>query len=110
MASVLPATGQGVASGSFRLLTLRFPGAGKWFVSTGKDNLLNAWRTPYGASIFQVGGCFLGRAWRWAASGAPSWHQPGGRQLWGGGNHFDVAGFGTQRVGCGDATNVDAAW
>lgn len=29
--------------------------AGKWFVSTGKDNLLNAWRTPYGASIFQVG-------------------------------------------------------
>lgn len=33
-------------------------------MSTGKDNLLNAWRTPYGASIFQVGGCFLGRAWR----------------------------------------------
>lgn len=30
--------------------------AGKWFVSTGKDNLLNAWRTPYGASIFQVTG------------------------------------------------------
>lgn len=28
--------------------------AGKWFVSTGKDNLLNAWRTPYGSSIFQV--------------------------------------------------------
>lgn len=28
--------------------------SGKWFVSTGKDNLLNAWRTPYGASIFQV--------------------------------------------------------
>uniref|UniRef100_A0A8C3U901 Uncharacterized protein n=1 Tax=Catharus ustulatus TaxID=91951 RepID=A0A8C3U901_CATUS len=26
---------------------------GKWFVSTGKDNLLNAWRAPYGASIFQ---------------------------------------------------------
>lgn len=25
-------------------------------MSTGKDNLLNAWRTPYGASIFQVGG------------------------------------------------------
>lgn len=24
-------------------------------MSTGKDNLLNAWRTPYGASIFQVG-------------------------------------------------------
>lgn len=28
---------------------------GKWFVSTGKDNLLNAWRTPYGVSLFQVG-------------------------------------------------------
>lgn len=26
-------------------------------MSTGKDNLLNAWRTPYGASIFQVRGC-----------------------------------------------------
>ena len=23
-------------------------------ICTGKDNLLNAWRTPYGASIFQV--------------------------------------------------------
>lgn len=23
-------------------------------MSTGKDNLLNAWRTPYGASIFQA--------------------------------------------------------
>ena len=32
------------------------PPTGKWFVSTGKDNLLNAWRTPYGASIFQVRG------------------------------------------------------
>lgn len=31
-----------------------FRSEGKWFVSTGKDNLLNAWRTPYGASIFQV--------------------------------------------------------
>ncbi|XP_074385092.1 transducin-like enhancer protein 2 isoform X2 [Zonotrichia albicollis] len=29
------------------------PVVGKWFVSTGKDNLLNAWRAPYGASIFQ---------------------------------------------------------
>lgn len=34
--------------------SLCLPPAGKWFVSTGKDNLLNAWRTPYGASIFQV--------------------------------------------------------
>ncbi|KAK4293410.1 hypothetical protein Pmani_033888, partial [Petrolisthes manimaculis] len=36
------------------VLSLRFANAGKWFVSTGKDNLLNAWRTPYGASIFQL--------------------------------------------------------
>uniref|UniRef100_A0A8C5ERA1 Transducin-like enhancer protein 1 n=1 Tax=Gouania willdenowi TaxID=441366 RepID=A0A8C5ERA1_GOUWI len=36
------------------VLSLQFAYCGKWFVSTGKDNLLNAWRTPYGASIFQV--------------------------------------------------------
>lgn len=37
-----------------RSRSLSFPSPGRWFVSTGKDNLLNAWRTPYGASIFQV--------------------------------------------------------
>ena len=36
------------------VLSLKFAHCGKWFVSTGKDNLLNAWRTPYGAGIFQV--------------------------------------------------------
>ena len=36
------------------VLSLKFAYCGKWFASTGKDNLLNAWRTPYGASIFQV--------------------------------------------------------
>ena len=36
------------------VLSLKFASCGKWFISTGKDNLLNAWRTPYGASIFQV--------------------------------------------------------
>lgn len=36
------------------VLSLKFASCGKWFVSTGKDNLLNGWRTPYGASIFQV--------------------------------------------------------
>ena len=36
------------------VLSLKFAHTGKWFVTTGKDNLLNAWRTPYGASIFQV--------------------------------------------------------
>ncbi|XP_053689814.1 protein groucho-like isoform X2 [Sabethes cyaneus] len=35
------------------VLSLKFAACGKWFVSTGKDNLLNAWKTPYGASIFQ---------------------------------------------------------
>ncbi|CAK8676937.1 unnamed protein product [Clavelina lepadiformis] len=35
------------------VLSLKFAHSGKWFVSTGKDNMLNAWRTPYGASIFQ---------------------------------------------------------
>ncbi|KFQ63414.1 Transducin-like enhancer protein 2, partial [Pelecanus crispus] len=34
------------------VLSLKFASCGKWFVSTG-DNRLNAWRTPYGASIFQ---------------------------------------------------------
>ena len=34
-------------------LSLKFANCGKWFVSTGKDNLLNSWRTPYGALIFQ---------------------------------------------------------
>lgn len=35
------------------VLSLKFAYCGKWFASTGKDNLLNAWRTPFGASIFQ---------------------------------------------------------
>eukprot|EP00794_Sanderia_malayensis_P009483 gene9483-10472_t len=35
------------------VLSLKYATSGKWFISTGKDNLLNAWRTPYGASIFQ---------------------------------------------------------
>ncbi|XP_022255354.1 transducin-like enhancer protein 4 [Limulus polyphemus] len=35
------------------VLSLKFAYCGKWFISTGKDNLLNAWRTPYGASILQ---------------------------------------------------------
>uniref|UniRef100_H0YQM1 TLE family member 2, transcriptional corepressor n=1 Tax=Taeniopygia guttata TaxID=59729 RepID=H0YQM1_TAEGU len=35
------------------VLSLKFASCGMWFVSTGKDNLLNAWRAPYGASIFQ---------------------------------------------------------
>jgi len=34
------------------VLSLKFSSSGKWFASTGKDNLLNIWRSPYGASIF----------------------------------------------------------
>ena len=41
------------------VLSLKFAYCGKWFISTGKDNLLNAWRTPYGASIFQVSLSFV---------------------------------------------------
>ena len=36
------------------VLSLKFARTGKWFVTTGKDNLLNLWRTPHGASIFGV--------------------------------------------------------
>uniref|UniRef100_H2YZ65 Groucho/TLE N-terminal Q-rich domain-containing protein n=1 Tax=Ciona savignyi TaxID=51511 RepID=H2YZ65_CIOSA len=36
------------------VLSLKFAHSGKWFISTGKDNMLNSWRTPYGASIFQT--------------------------------------------------------
>ncbi|XP_039242350.1 transducin-like enhancer protein 2 isoform X2 [Pipra filicauda] len=43
------------------VLSLRFASCGKWFVTTGKDNLVNAWRAPYGASIFQVRGRHLYR-------------------------------------------------
>ncbi|XP_070591899.1 transducin-like enhancer protein 2 [Erythrolamprus reginae] len=35
------------------VLSLKFASCGKWSISTGKDNLINAWRAPYGASIFQ---------------------------------------------------------
>lgn len=50
------------------VLSLKFAYCGKWFVSTGKDNLLNAWRTPYGASIFQVrGGLHLSDSIRFSA-------------------------------------------
>ncbi|KAA8589963.1 hypothetical protein FQN60_013328 [Etheostoma spectabile] len=57
----LPASLQSAASGkpaySFHVSAdgqmQPFAYCGKWFVSTGKDNLLNAWRTPYGSSIFQ---------------------------------------------------------
>merc|ERR1712043_96834 len=34
------------------VLSLKFSSTGKWFASTGKDNMLNGWRSPYGASVF----------------------------------------------------------
>ncbi|CAL8095624.1 unnamed protein product [Calicophoron daubneyi] len=36
------------------VLSLRFAHSGLWFASTGKDHCLHAWRTPYGANLFQV--------------------------------------------------------
>ncbi|VDD92456.1 unnamed protein product [Enterobius vermicularis] len=36
------------------VLSLKFARSGKWFVSTGKDNVLNAWRTPYGYRLLQA--------------------------------------------------------
>ncbi|CAI2306660.1 unnamed protein product [Caenorhabditis sp. 36 PRJEB53466] len=36
------------------VLSLKFAHSGKYFVSTGKDNALHAWRTPYGASLFTL--------------------------------------------------------
>jgi len=36
------------------VLSLKFAYSGKWFVSTGKDNLMNAWRAPYGELLFHT--------------------------------------------------------
>lgn len=36
------------------VLSLKFAHSGKWFISTGKDNVLNAWRTPYGANLLNA--------------------------------------------------------
>lgn len=36
------------------VLALKFSSTGRWLASAGKDNLLNAWRTPYGLSLFQT--------------------------------------------------------
>ncbi|CAH8540316.1 unnamed protein product [Dicrocoelium dendriticum] len=36
------------------VLSLKFAHSGLWFTSTGKDHCLHAWRTPYGANLFQL--------------------------------------------------------
>ncbi|CAI4230157.1 unnamed protein product [Auanema sp. JU1783] len=36
------------------VLSLKFANSGKWFVSTGKDNVLHSWRTPFGACLFSA--------------------------------------------------------
>ncbi|OON21504.1 WD domain, G-beta repeat protein [Opisthorchis viverrini] len=36
------------------VLSLKFAHSGLWFASTGKDHCLYAWRTPYGANLFQL--------------------------------------------------------
>eukprot|EP01117_Protostelium_nocturnum_P019733 TRINITY_DN8624_c0_g1_i1.p1 TRINITY_DN8624_c0_g1~~TRINITY_DN8624_c0_g1_i1.p1 ORF type:complete len:632 (+),score=127.72 TRINITY_DN8624_c0_g1_i1:174-2069(+) len=35
------------------VLSLKYANSGKWFVSTGKDRILNSWRSPVGSSLFQ---------------------------------------------------------
>ncbi|KAI3420325.1 hypothetical protein GPALN_003634 [Globodera pallida] len=35
------------------VLSLKFAHSGKWFVSTGKDNVVNCWRTPYGYRLLR---------------------------------------------------------
>ena len=37
------------------VLSLKFAHSGKWFTTTGKDNLINTCVTPHGAPIVQVG-------------------------------------------------------
>ena len=41
------------------VLSLKFAHSGKWFISTGEDNVVHAWRTPYGANLFSVSPCIL---------------------------------------------------
>ncbi|KAL3312598.1 Transducin-like enhancer protein 4 [Cichlidogyrus casuarinus] len=36
------------------VLSLRFANSRSWFVSTGKDHYVNAWRSPFGANLCQV--------------------------------------------------------
>lgn len=36
------------------VLSLKFAHSGKWFVSTGKDNVVNCWRTPYGYKLVRT--------------------------------------------------------
>ncbi|VDN12933.1 unnamed protein product [Dibothriocephalus latus] len=36
------------------VLALRFAHTADWFVTTGKDHQVNAWRTPYGACLFET--------------------------------------------------------
>nr|CAD2127672.1 unnamed protein product [Meloidogyne enterolobii] len=33
------------------VLSMKFANSGKWFVSTGRDNVVNCWRTPYGYKL-----------------------------------------------------------
>lgn len=36
------------------VLALKFAHSGKWFISSGKDNTLNTWRTPYGFRLLKT--------------------------------------------------------
>ena len=36
------------------VLSLKYSHFNDWFVSTGKDNTINGWKSPYGGHIFKV--------------------------------------------------------
>ena len=36
------------------VLSLKYSHFNDWFISTGKDNIINGWKSPYGAHIFNV--------------------------------------------------------
>ena len=36
------------------VLSVKFAASGAWFLTTGKDDLINGWQTPYGSLLFQV--------------------------------------------------------
>ena len=36
------------------VLSLKYSHYNDWFISTGKDNMINGWKSPYGANVFNV--------------------------------------------------------
>ena len=36
------------------VLSLKYSHFNDWFISTGKDNMINGWKSPYGGHLFSV--------------------------------------------------------